>query len=58
MCGQWYVSPGDRQNANHAGRIASIKGGKWVTVQECFETKDSELQPILDLEAKEGLVTK
>ncbi|MBC8076527.1 MAG: ABC transporter substrate-binding protein [Chloroflexales bacterium] len=58
MCGEWYVSPGDRQNANHAGRMASIKGGKWVTVADCFETQDVDLKPILELEAKEGLVSK
>ena len=55
MCGAWYYAPGDRQNANHAGRMASLQDGKWVTVADCFETDDVELKPILDMEAKEGL---
>ena len=41
---------------NHLTQIR-VKG-KWVTVADCFETRDVDLKPILDLEAKEGLVSK
>lgn len=55
-CGDWYFGPGDRHNANHAGRIVTINdSGEYELVQDCQEHADPELADILELEASEGL---
>lgn len=55
-CGDWYFGPGDRHNANHAGRIVTINDdGEYELVQDCTEHDDPELADILELEAAEGL---
>lgn len=55
-CGDWYFGPGDRHNANHAGRIVTINdSGDYELVQGCTEHEDPELGDILALEESEGL---
>lgn len=55
-CGDWYFGPGDRHNANHAGRVVQINdSGEYELVQDCAEHADPELADVLDLEASEGL---
>ncbi len=55
-CGAWYFGPGDRHNANHAGRIVTINAdGEYELVQDCTEHEDPELADVLALEESEGL---
>jgi branched-chain amino acid transport system substrate-binding protein len=57
VCGPWYFgADADVHNANHAGRVVQQVDGGWKTVTDCFEVEDPDLKPILDMEAKEGLV--
>jgi branched-chain amino acid transport system substrate-binding protein len=57
MCTPWYFGPGDRHNANHAGRMAQINAdGEYELTQECQEVADAELADVLALEQSEGLV--
>lgn len=55
-CGAWYFGPGDRHNAIHAGSVAEIVDGKFVTRKSCFEVKDPDLSVILKMEKDLGLV--
>jgi branched-chain amino acid transport system substrate-binding protein len=55
-CGAWYFGPGDRHNANHAGRIVTINDdGEYELVKDCEEHEDPELADVLALEEAEGL---
>ncbi len=55
-CGSWYFGPGDRHNANHAGRIVTItESGEYALAQDCQEHDDPELADVLELESSEGL---
>lgn len=55
-CGDWYFGPGERHNANHAGRVVTINdAGEYELVQDCTEHEDPELADILELETSEGL---
>jgi branched-chain amino acid transport system substrate-binding protein len=47
ICEPWAFGPGDRHNANVAGRMVKVSGGGWQTVKECFRTDDPELNDIL-----------
>lgn len=54
-CGPWYFGPGDRHNANHAGSVAVVSGGKWVTKKTCFEIEDPDLVDVLKTEKDIGI---
>ena len=55
-CGDWYFGPGDRHNANHAGRIVTINDeGGYDLAKDCHEHADPELADVLALEESEGL---
>ena len=56
LCAPWYFGPGDRHQPNHGGRAALLVKGGFKTLTECFQSKDTELNDILALEAKGGLV--
>ena len=56
MCGAWYFGSGDRHQPNHEGRAALLIKGGFKTLTECYQSKDSELDDVLKLEAKGGLV--
>ena len=56
MCAPWYFGPGDRHQANHAGRMSVINGNGFKTLTDCFQSKDSDLADIIAIEAKGGLV--
>jgi branched-chain amino acid transport system substrate-binding protein len=49
-CGPWYFGPGDEHNAVHAGSVAEIADGKFVTRKSCFEMIDPDLAGILKME--------
>ena len=49
-CLPWYFGPGDEHNANHAGSVAEIVDGKFVTKKSCFEVIDPDLAGILKME--------
>jgi branched-chain amino acid transport system substrate-binding protein len=51
MCGPWYFGKGDEHNANHAGSVAVIENGKFVTKAACFEIEDPDLTNIRKMEA-------
>jgi branched-chain amino acid transport system substrate-binding protein len=51
MCGPWYFGKGDEHNANHAGSVAVIENGKFVTKAACFEIEDPDLANIRKMEA-------
>ena len=36
-CSPWYFGPGDEHNAIHAGSVAEIKDGTFVTRKSCFQ---------------------
>ena len=46
MCSPWYFGPGDEHNAIHAGSVAVIKDGKFVTRKSCFQLDDPDLAHI------------
>jgi branched-chain amino acid transport system substrate-binding protein len=54
-CGPWYFGPGARHNANHAGSVAMVSGGKWVTKQSCFQVEDPDLVDVLKIEKEIGI---
>ncbi len=56
MCAPWYFGPGERHQPNHKGRAAQLVKGGFKTLNECYQSKDSELDDVLKLEAKGGLV--
>ena len=56
MCAPWYFGTGERHQPNHKGRAALLVKGGFKTLSECYQSKDSELDDILKLEAKGGLV--
>ena len=56
MCAPWYFGPGERHQPNHKGRAALLQKGGFKTLTECYQSKDSELEDVLKLEAKGGLV--
>ncbi len=56
MCAPWYFGTGERHQPNHKGRAALLVKGGFKTLSECYQSKDSELEDILKLEAKGGLV--
>jgi branched-chain amino acid transport system substrate-binding protein len=57
MCAPWYFGPGDRHNANHAGRMVKINDkGEYELTQDCQEVVDPELVDVLDTEKSGGLV--
>jgi len=56
MCAPWYFGPGERHQANHKGRAAQLVKGGFKTLSECYQSKDAELEDVLKLEAKGGLV--
>lgn len=52
MCTPWYFGDGERHNANHQlHNVALDDNGDFVQAADCFETRDPELQDILDQEA-------
>ena len=56
MCAPWYFGPGERHQPNHKGRAALLVKGGFKTLTECYQSKDAELEDVLKLEAKGGLV--
>jgi len=56
MCSPWYFGPGERHQPNHKGRAAQLIAGGFKTLTDCYQSKDSELQDVLTLESKGGLV--
>ena len=56
MCGAWYFGPGERHQPNHEGRAALLQKGGFKTLTECYQSKDVELEDVLKLEGKGGLV--
>lgn len=56
MCAPWYFGPGERHQPNHKGRAALLVKGGFKTLTECYQSKDSDLADVLQLEAKGGLV--
>ena len=55
MCGPWYFGPGDRHNANHAGRVVVVSDGGYSPLIGCTEIDDPDLAEILELEAELGI---
>ena len=55
LCGTWYFGPGDRHNANHAGRVVVVTGGGYSPLVDCNEIDDPDLVEILELEAELGI---
>jgi branched-chain amino acid transport system substrate-binding protein len=49
-CSPWYFGPGDEHNAVHAGSVAEIVDGKFVTRRSCFQQIDPDLAGILKME--------
>ncbi len=49
-CGAWYFGPGDEHNAIHAGSVAEVVDGKFVTRKSCFQMIDPDLAGILKME--------
>jgi branched-chain amino acid transport system substrate-binding protein len=49
-CSPWYFGPGDEHNATHAGSVAEIKDGAFVTRRSCFPMLDPEYAGILKME--------
>ncbi len=49
-CSPWYFGPGDEHNAIHAGSVAEIKNGNFVTRKSCFQMIDPDLAGILKME--------
>jgi branched-chain amino acid transport system substrate-binding protein len=49
-CSPWYFGPGDEHNAIHAGSVAEIKDGEFVTRRSCFPVLDPEYADILKME--------
>lgn len=56
LCAPWYFGPGERHQPNHAGRMALLSGGGFKTLNECFQSKDTDLSDITAIESKGGLV--
>ena len=55
LCGGWYFGPGAQHVANHAGSVAVIEKGAFVTKASCLELEDPEIADALKLEAEQGL---
>ncbi len=55
LCSPWYVGPGERHNANHAGRMAVTAGKTWKDVGTCTEANDPELVDVIKVERELGL---
>ncbi len=49
-CSPWYFGPGDEHNAIHAGSVAEIVDGKFVTRKSCFQMIDPDLAGIVKME--------
>jgi len=49
-CSPWYYGPGDEHNAIHAGSVAEIKDGTFVTRRSCFQAVDPDLANIVKME--------
>jgi branched-chain amino acid transport system substrate-binding protein len=49
-CSPWYYGPGDEHNAVHAGSVAEIKDGNFVTRKSCFQAVDPDLAGIVKME--------
>jgi branched-chain amino acid transport system substrate-binding protein len=49
-CVPWYFGPGDEHNAIHAGSVAEVVDGKFVTRKSCFQMFDADLAGILKME--------
>ncbi len=57
MCTPWYFGPGERHNANHAGRMVVINdAGEYELTQDCQEVVDPELTDVFEDEKEFGLV--
>ena len=56
LCAPWYFGTGNRHQPNHAGRASDLVKGGFKTLTGCYQSKDSELADVLELEAKGGLV--
>ena len=57
MCSPWYFGPGERHNANHAGRMVQIDAaGKYTLTQDCQEIPDPELTSVFADEKANSLV--
>lgn len=46
LCGAWSFGPGDRHNANQAGRMVTMTADGWETSRDCFVSDDPELADI------------
>lgn len=55
LCSPWYYGEGATHNANHASRMAVMKGGKFEALSDCIEIDDPALAPILEQEELLGL---
>lgn len=48
LCGPWVFGPGERHNANQAGRIVTIRENAWDVTRDCFVSDDPELADLAD----------
>jgi len=48
LCGPWVFGPGERHNANQAGRIVKISENAWDVSRDCFVSADPELADLAD----------
>jgi branched-chain amino acid transport system substrate-binding protein len=55
LCSPWYYGTADRHNANHTTRMAIVKDGKYVQLEDCKPAQDPALEPIIAQEKREGL---
>lgn len=55
LCSPFYVGPGDRHNANNAGRMAQSTGSGWQTEAACQAVDDPQLADIRALEQRLSL---
>jgi hypothetical protein len=52
MVAVWNSESGDEHNATHAGSVAEIVDGQFVTRKSCFQQVDPDLAGILKSEAE------
>jgi len=56
LCAPWYFGPGDRHQPNHSGRMSLLTNGGFKTLNDCFQSKDTDLADITGIESKGGLL--
>ncbi|WP_165945676.1 ABC transporter substrate-binding protein [Micromonospora sp. KC606] len=56
LCAPWYYGEADEHHANHATRMAQVKDGKWVSLEDCQDVDDPETDNIKAAEQSQGLL--